>query len=130
MEAKELRIGNLITFLDSDWEVVVESIFQNDGVYYVGYDGGVCAVEKMKGIELSEERLRKFGLKKEDGRFKTANWSGLCIEFDLQWTMFRANRKSRIDEICFGFKYVHQLQNLYFALTGQELTTNDPQTTP
>ena len=100
MKANELRIGN--------W------------VHYNAFDGVVCSSDifdidkgtiKAKPIPLTEEWLKRF------------NWNppkDIGVSFSLT-----------TDEIHFvagnyykKIEHVHQLQNLYFALTGEELNQN------
>lgn len=75
-------------------------------------------------IELTEEWLIKFGFKYDDDEYEFMSLellSGLKIHSDISDKFsictLVLNRKMTI-----GIEYVHQLQNLYFALTGKELT--------
>jgi hypothetical protein len=111
MNANELRIGNLVYYRIDDemderqsWNQVntidvqdLEFIERNDTNY--------------TPIPLTEEWLLKFGFKKRTSTSWTLN------EVDI-WL---------VDGIFENFidnpvQYVHQLQNLYFALTQTELT--------
>lgn len=74
--------------------------------------------EWFKGIPLTEEWLLKFGLEE---RYVKNEWS---------WHLNKWNSYTEIRKTEGGFKfldgypeikYVHQLQNIYFALTGEEL---------
>ena len=76
-------------------------------------------------IQLTEEWLIKFGLNKtvdHPGRklYEHDDIIPLWFSDKRVITDFYASRV-RIREC----KYVHQLQNLYFALTGEELTIKD-----
>ena len=74
-----------------------------------------------KPIPLTEERLLKFGFKKtENGwlRLEICNdWSYLYWERLAGFSLSVDKHGISLPYI----KYVHQLQNLYFALTGEEL---------
>lgn len=76
--------------------------------------------DQYKPIELTEEWLLKFG-------FTRQPW-GLVIG-SLLFKDKNHECKELTLEIGNGFrttvKYVHQLQNLYFALTGEELTIKE-----
>lgn len=111
MEAKELRIGNYV------YEQSGKLVVNRDSIYKVE-NVNIQSAHKYEPIPITEEWLLKFSAIVSDGRFGkfyTINF----IEFHT----------SESGEICFcwdGFmkeiKNVHQLQNLYFALTNEELT--------
>lgn len=110
----ELRIGNII-----QQGTVVD--FYQYGVHIgkgITFNYNLCEPEK-----LSEMWLLKFG-------FKSTGLSGMVFtmkinafyEFSMQtdgelWYPQFNNELCSIAE----FKYVHQLQNLYYAITGSEL---------
>ena len=122
MTANELRIGNLIQDNNKEWIVsaqLIYSVVEGNG-YLAGF----------KPIPLTEEWLVKFGFKVEHLNFgayetKLNDFFNLQFELKNQW-----NEKDGFHLYVNGgeydsnvfIKYVHQLQNLYFALTGEELT--------
>jgi hypothetical protein len=114
MESKELRLGNL--FIEENSNKIIEVIgLEKNRVVFSG-----MFVDKWqaKPIPLIEEWLEKLGFTKElDGLYRK-NKSEL-IEI-----LFYANGwQVTTQSVCLNhIKYVHQLQNLYFALTGAELT--------
>ncbi len=136
MKATELRIGNII----GDGRFMFTVIGIKGGIV----DGSVYGVLKMKeiedfysmetyslnefnieGISLTEEWLLKFGWgyhKSEDCIYYSKSWGKNGIEIivkDYHYSGFELELgKARYKFI----EYVHQLQNLYFALTGNELT--------
>ena len=75
-------------------------------------------------IPLTEDWLLKFGFKetfqnKDSGYIELKLWDGknlFEVDIDDESTLFYLNN-NRVGNI----KYVHQLQNLYFALTAKEL---------
>ena len=73
----------------------------------------------VEGIPLTEEWLVKFGLNTTDKFFECTN-----AEFKIgvlrDVFLYLGNKGMYL-----RIEYVHQLQNLYFALTGQELEIND-----
>jgi len=74
-------------------------------------------LENIEPIPLTEEWLLKFGFEIKQGRFGNEYWGKI--------NLYTSSDKKIV--FCFdgylkGIKYVHQLQNLYFALTGNELT--------
>jgi hypothetical protein len=118
MRANELRIGNLLRDKVSKTELKVIELTEKDFVTYV-IDRSKFPLAKGWGIEpipLTEEWLLKFGFE----------WYGRITG----WTIneHSINEKNGCFEFCINkefpveLKYVHQLQNIHFALTGEELT--------
>ena len=112
MRANEFRIGNLIQ--EGKIEQIDNSI---DEVHYSGdgyYQSTYCC--NLNPIPLTEEWLLKFGFKRFPWGLVKDN---LLFKDDLKCSYL-------ILQVGNGFevkvKYVHQLQNLYFTLTGEELT--------
>jgi len=103
MEAKELRIGNWVK-LDSGTETIIRG-------------GGINAIEmqqlRVEPIPLTEEWLLKFGFYKSNVTARI----DLYPEDDGVYFYFNIDPAKRVK-----IEYVHQLQNLFFALTGEELT--------
>lgn len=115
MKAKDLRLGNFVQY--DGYPMNVTGIYHN--CVYLDFEGNEgdffeLSDEDLKGIELTEYWLNKFG-----------------FEFSVyfQWWYKNNFHNYTIDlggssEFeCNGhpIKYVHELQNLHFALTGQEL---------
>jgi len=110
MEAKELRIGNFI-FWDGDFYEIKASFFDQleDTI--------------IEPILLTEEWLLKFGFERSrDSSFyslvfpnKHKVFISISFEMDCQ-QLCQAGYGFSVD-----LKHVHQLQNLYFALTSEEL---------
>lgn len=114
LEAKSLRIGNLLKRLDdSIFEVSSEdiSIISN----WTGNEFGLP-----KPIALTEEWLLKCGFESDtifgfNIKYKKGNFE---LWYSKQKNIFLVENLKIIK--CEP-KYLHQLQNLYFALTGTEL---------
>jgi len=118
MKANELRIGNLVL---CDEEIIKISSINEYGVELFkdedsDNESGIYhtyGIDELIHIPLTEEWLVKFGFGHDGvapGRLK--------LDCDLGEIMINFNS---LNPLC---KYVHQLQNLYFALTGNELTIN------
>lgn len=99
MKASELRIGNYIENTDSQMAsymvVNADVIKQNEHTMYASFEP----------IQLTEEWLLKFG-----------------YQIGMFWILSTGEFRINISGIHYDIQYVHQLQNLYFALTGEELT--------
>jgi len=108
IDPKELRIGNYVEHPDTKiwkWQ------FSRDD--YDAYE-----MNRFNPIPLTVEWMGKFNLKKmESNDFIDAYWirNLLFIELERNFVMIRPYI------IVSRCEYVHQLQNLYFALTGKEL---------
>lgn len=120
MEAKSLRLGN--------WLVGYDGIeFQWDLQHFKLVAKKIEVDEIGIPIPLTEEWLLRFGFKgpkSEAGKYYSLSKhrvylfdSGCEFEFNICETL-RVNLHHRYKQI----QHVHQLQNLYFALTGEELT--------
>lgn len=127
MKAEELRVGNLV---DVFGECCVTDIQTNitNGKHRIKVKrdvGGVnvtefCPIESVKSIPLTEEWLLKFGFKLvNEVDYITVDFA-IYEKDDIQW---EESYSIGINYEWFDVevKYVHQLQNLYFALTGKEL---------
>lgn len=138
MEAKELRIGNYILNYEAEpevsiyWKVEEIQRLSNDKALNqtlgVTYRKGSCWTCDPEPIPLTEEWLVKFGFVKDK---KHDNCCDLELEnnFYLQGVGYgKSNIKYEViltdsnDNELTLVKHVHQLQNLYFALTNEELT--------
>lgn len=129
VKANELRIGNWIADHVAGGYFQVESIYKNAiGVYRASYRNGSidCTIDALEEIPLTEEWLNKFGFEKIK---KDSYSTGKKVDFNV-FILGLFSYNSIQDNWWYGNfilenppKYVHQLQNLYFALRGQELET-------
>jgi len=113
IESKELRIGNLFLERFTKEVLIVEELT----VDKITFSGDYSTEWQAEPIPLTEEWLVKFGY----------NNNQVYIR-DLKVTTTEDNEPIYYlaDEYdngvgCNDIEYVHQLQNLYFALTGEEL---------
>jgi hypothetical protein len=118
MNAKDLRIGNWYMFADNEGICyrTIKEIKHNDFGFFSDFDGvnfGIC-----KPIPLTEEWLLKFGF----SEMLYGWWSNKIFltkdENGGIWFYYNGTTQTE----AFELKSVQQLQNLYFALTGEELT--------
>ena len=128
MKASELRIGNLLEF---------RNYIQPHKIITVGCRFfSSASVDNVKiadfeinhyhsPIPLTEEWLLKFGLdytSEKDYYYLAFTIKDLLFETASSMDGFTYNLSCG-NQI--NIKHVHQLQNLYFALTGEELTINE-----
>ena len=121
MKATELRIGNWVyetEFIGAEkvWSIETELV---DGEQSIND----CPISTIKPIHLTEEWLKKFGfendLSQDTPEYRLTNkW--VCKSFVIytDWVGEQLIYENT------SIRYVHQLQNLYFALTGEELIPN------
>jgi len=120
MNTNELMIGNLCQDKISGALLKVTGTHENDISFYV-IDRNLFPLQpgwQAEPIPLTEEWLLKFGFEKNDNNQFILMEGSVDILFnkDLNgWTCDGINFSINMTE------HVHQLQNLYFALTGEEL---------
>ena len=120
MKATELRIGNYYygdVLFPSEYNVITA----ND---LVELDSDPLD-DYYQPLPLTEEWLIKFGFEKKIDCYKNINYNfnGYFASFDCDNPMwFGEDGCCEQVTIKDNIKYVHQLQNLYFAVTNEELT--------
>jgi len=122
MEAKELRIGNFFNEKYSSETIKVVGLSEDR----IDFSGCYLSKWQCEPIPLTEEWLLKFGFENKESKiyFLMVNKWGFAIGSDGSYGLYnnqdawnRGESFSNRETI----DYVHQLQNLYFALTGEEL---------
>lgn len=127
MKASELRIGNWVTHTADDrWSYrspekgpYVQFNFQWEDRDWFAYGNSLINIDLLKPIPFTEEWLIKIGFVRD-------------YSFSLKHKNFTLYFDDGFFRLCVGLyceeakslvhiKYVHQLQNLFFALTGEEL---------
>lgn len=128
LRVQELRIGNLVILCGNVYEIAE---IRADGKFRTlsikkRRVSGVINKENIKQIPLTEEWLLKLG-------FKLYPSGSYCFDLfsvneylaiDLKYNKGFAYIRTDEDSLKIKLKYVHQLQNLYFALTNLELEIN------
>lgn len=124
IQAQELRIGNYLELLG---EVIkVEGIFnlpKRKEMYWIKSEGIIDAkIIHFRPIPLTEEWLLDFGFKDINNKsFKLLKHT----HHDVMFRIFDGGAISYCEKNEYVLvKSVHHIQNLYFALTGEELTLN------
>ena len=147
MKATELRIGNLVTINNELLPETKNEIYKVYGLnakFDLSFpdSSGVVSLNHTKSIRiysqfdefiepipLTEEWLLKFGFEKDEyakdfrlGKYWVENRYFDSYEKSMfLFGCYQFNKiyiTSNVDVL----KYVHELQNLYFAITGEELT--------
>lgn len=145
IKANELRLGNKVNSRSKrGYEnpgVVTVSGIDSRGINHWSDMGasGEHPFEESSGIPLTEEWLRKLGFEKmldsADPDYGPIEWTK---EYEVSYQKSPAyivlwpnegggNGSFLLDNYSSApLHFVHQLQNLYFALTGEELTIKEP----
>jgi hypothetical protein len=144
IKANELRIGNLVTWNPTlvnpgvtlpPMQIEVFSIFP-DRISYVfpnienrvePFEDDIAQtgtriklLEELEPIMLTPEILEKAGFEKKSGLFTSSHFEKGNLQLKFTGEHFErisTNNKTHALPI----RYFHQLQNLHFALTGEEL---------
>lgn len=126
IQANELRIGNKVIYSNSN------SFYTVTGIYEYGIDvedemeQTYMEYDCFEPIQLTEEILLKCGFKYTPCGIQGADmWQGLAY-WDYKELHLRGDKNIKYPLKIQGFinseiKYLHQIQNLYFALTNEEL---------
>lgn len=134
LTANELRIGNYVKYFDKYCKV--EQIKHENSKYYIWakpQQGTIYnVIDAFEPILLTPEILEKAGFFKQD--YET--WGikidlNAKIDFYTGWFMiweqqgqYSTSMGDYRNDTNANFKYLHQLQNLYFAITNTELEIN------
>lgn len=145
LSASELRIGNRVMYSGSDWVVAginspapnKEERWNNKWVIELYQNGLVNAtIDEIQPIPLTEAILLKCGFEKHinetqidgiemklqiSGHGRDGSWFSSCGKLNgglVVLCLCRGNYFSN------NFEYLHELQNIYYYLTNQELTIN------
>ena len=118
MEVRELRIGNLLYSNLTERKFICSS----EDIYNLSMDYNA---NNANYVELTEEFLLKSGFKAIiflNEYLVQEKWYKY-LDIIIRYGVFDGHRFifDFANEKCVNLKYVHQLQNLYFAICGEEL---------
>ena len=125
MKATELRIGNEVFYEETEITLSISDLVVIDLANKQGYE------HKYKPIPLTEEWLLKFGFEETYAKncfkkrlFETEHF--IYVTITKTHNILSIGDRYISNEYIMVFvtnpiEYVHQLQNLFFALTGNEL---------
>jgi hypothetical protein len=118
MKAQEFRIGNLV------YGKKIETVRGIIDGYVWFNDEANLHIELCQPIPLTKEWLLKFGFEKQidDYYYFYCYYASFDADLPMWFGQEGCCQKETIKE---NIKYVHQLQNLWFGLTGEELTITE-----
>ena len=138
IDPKELRIGNLVSTNVDTGTIIMPTGFPFI-VYTIGFSG--CEIlndlskpwaqqepfpakyNRLEPIPITPEWLERLGFK-SDQFFDDTRPIFYLGDFYIDWDTLQP-QDCGFDIAKIKIKYIHQLQNLYHALTGQELTVKE-----
>ena len=122
MKQNEIRVGNWLNDPRPLTEYEKKYVNNPDNGYFRATARDIEVAELFEPIPLTEEILLKCGFKKKNGyKFVLHNSHFSLVMID---SIKREDYAFSHYNLWVNLEYVHQLQNLYFALTGQELEIN------
>lgn len=141
MESKELRIGNLVSFngnpingsiaeklikverIDTFYIGVSKMNWNNFGLYLY-----TISVNNLRGIPLTDEILKYTNLKYVSSSYIYLMPKGtIYYNYRIKFEVWSECIKCYIGGFKIEIKYLHELQNLYFTITGEELEIDSKQ---
>ncbi len=122
LSANELRIGNYV-WEDYSGEMIVSMLNDVDGSISLRKNKtlpfGLYGIKDIEPIPLTEQWLKDLGFHKNNDRWHKS------YPFYIKWCDWTPEGWWALRDVDIPIRlveHVHQLQNLYFALTGKELT--------
>ena len=118
MKKEHLRIGNLVSVYANTYRVLtIDNSFVR-GIDEENQTYSIIPLKHLKPIELNDEWLFKLGFEKKMGSgiflretdINKMDYYNDTVIFDDWFTKLQRQ-----------IQHLHQLQNLYFALTGEEI---------
>lgn len=120
MKTSELRIGNYV-WNDYSGNMVVTGI-REDEVFLTkdwGLTIGLYHENHIKGIHVDGKWLVQLGFETNSYEYKIDDWyMGISYDPEFEdWHVYERRDNFHVKTI----QYVHELQNIYFAITEKEL---------
>ena len=126
MKANELRLNNLVMYNN---KILPIHCIQGDSTIRLLHDGnsvGCYSIKEINPILLTEDILLQCGfeeLKQSKGQYVIISESIYAIQLEIMFGFLKdGSMLVHLNDCEFELKHLHQLQNLYFALTNEELT--------
>jgi hypothetical protein len=126
MKTNELKIGNYIIYNNDEIGVLsgVQDFLINNGKVAINQRIDIFYnIETIKPIELNKEWFNKLGMTYYSLPTKSNRSVGYyTLKYGNRFKINSSDGNYSFINFRKEVKYVHELQNLYFAITGEELT--------
>lgn len=132
MRPQELKLGNIVSYLGK--ETIIESISGLEECYAATKLSGIMPINVFERILLTEDYLLRFGFSDKDYKKsyigKDFKSGGMILDFVLSKPFSKGDWNNTYtfdlenNRFC-KVEYIHDLQNLFYQLTGTELTLNN-----
>jgi len=130
MKSTELRLGNLIdamfaqflTGINQEWRPITIGAIREDSITTAVGESIDWDDKYLRPIPLTEEWLFKFGFDKNGVNYSIQGmpiWEHVTTK-ELHYRIYDTSKDKAI-----VLEHVHQLQNLYFSLTNEELAIKE-----
>lgn len=122
MKPNELRIGNMVNLKNCNQVNIIAINDSQISYWNDGYNDIYENIDHFEPIPITEEWLKKCGF---DENFATINLINFYeVYFERYENDIYLMTTNNPNEYTIKIDYVHQLQNIYFTLTGNEISIN------
>jgi hypothetical protein len=126
----ELRIGSIVNMIADYGYGLKVSVIPERQINAGDILGASTNVYKFEAIPLSEEWLLKFGAERLSAGGDSGGWRIPNVKNYNTFVIWNLDEEGGFKPVLDRYsdaplQYVHQLQNLYFALTGEELIVKE-----
>lgn len=124
LQASELRIGNFANCFTGMMPSEIRQITIDD--FQMNEDGGLTT--SFEPIPLTPEWLEKFGFRRNQNAVDYVGFNDWIHPSEVRFQIGDYNELGYLLDAFDSMppmRFVHQLQNLFYALTGTELTIKD-----
>lgn len=125
---KEFRIGNLVQWDDPSHEItkITEIKKSKAAGYAFSFKGGCAQIGEFVPVKINDKWLARLGFRRiMFGKIKTSYFTHGYVQVSTDGDLWSIGYGSYIGYISYNadykLKYVHQVQNFYFAVIGKEL---------
>ena len=128
IEAKELRIGNLVKHTDKDGNtsvITIDSIHERginvyaDNLHDNSFIQEEYSYDEISAITITKEHLIKFGWGESDEGEYCNNTALINADISYDVNVRQFALALCMDELSFKMEYLHELQNTFHGITGQ-----------
>jgi hypothetical protein len=98
---------------------VVTGVFSHTNIYV---ENEILLIDEIDFMTITKEILLNFGAELDRGVYRLEKMKGYFNLINLKGNLFYEYNIHQV-QMC-KIQYVHQLQNLYYVLTGNELKLN------